>query len=756
LTRFRAARGASVAAALAVTFWAAPSVVAQNAAVRGFVTDVSNGAPIADVNVTVTDTTGIVLGSTTEENGVYVITRVPPGRYILRGTHVAYDTHSDTISVSRGAIVEADFELRPRTRLLDNVEIVADRVSRSTEINAGLQTVRAADIELIPSPDVSGDLVQFLQALPGVVAVGDQGGQLFIRGGEPAHNLVLLDGILLYQPFHILSFYSAFSSDIVSQADVYAGGFGPRYGGRLSSVIDVTSRNGNLRRFEGNVTASPFQAGALLEGPIDPSGRLSFLVVGRHSLVEEVAGGYLKQDVPFRFNDIFAKVYGVPRHNGRLSFSGIHTYDRGTVGEDIGVSPLSEIRWTNTGLSGRYLYLPGEIPLLGEFAVNLSRLDTELGPSDAPERTSRVERLNVSADITHYATFGEVNWGVFARTLGFDSMLGGAFQEIALDREFLTESGIYIEPVVEGDDIRLEPGLRVHSFPSRSHVFVEPRLRFSWERENDRISAAVGLYHQEVVGVNDRRDVTSIFTAWAATPAGSVARAVHAIAGYQRSPAPRWDLSVEVYFKDLSNLFIAEWTAFPRLTTRLQPADGMVAGADLRAEYRHPAFYAYVNYGLSFVRYRARQASLPLWFGSETFSFRPAHDRRHQVNVVAVTDLSDFRLSVRWQFGSGLPFNRALGFDGFVLLDSDVDVFETEGSRRVIYERPFNGVLPTYHRLDVSVERSFDFGRTSLTLLASAINAYNRSNIFYLDVFTLRRANQFPFVPSIGMKASFN
>src|SRR5690606_29321866 len=251
----------------------------------------------------------------------------------------------------------------------------------------------------------------------------------------------------------------------------------------------------------------------------DKSNKISLLFVGRHSVVEEAASSYLQRDVPFRFNDFFAKVYSVARQNGRLSVSAIRTYDRGVVGEDIGITPLSEIRWTNEGVGGRYLYLPGSIPLLGEFSISASRLDTELGSAEDPVRTSRIERVNVSADVSHYTTFGSVRWGVFARTLGLDSKLGGAFQDLALDNEYLTESGIYFEPVIERwSGIRLEPGLRIHAFPSKSRAFLEPRFRFSLERERDRISAAFGVYHQEVVGVNDRRDATSIFTAWAATP----------------------------------------------------------------------------------------------------------------------------------------------------------------------------------------------------------------------------------------------
>ena len=93
----------------------------------------------------------------------------------------------------------------------------------AANITAGLQTIRPADIALIPSPDISADLVNYLTSLPGVVSQGDRGGQLIIRGGEPTQNLVMLDGMQIFQPFHIVGFFSAFSSDIINTADVYAG-----------------------------------------------------------------------------------------------------------------------------------------------------------------------------------------------------------------------------------------------------------------------------------------------------------------------------------------------------------------------------------------------------------------------------------------------------------------------------------------------------------------------------------------------------
>jgi outer membrane receptor protein involved in Fe transport len=120
------------------------------------------------------------------------------------------------------------------------------------------------------------------------------------------------------------------------------------------------------------------------------------------------------------------------------------------------------------------------------------------------------------------------------------------------------------------------------------------------------------------------------------------------------------------------------------------------------------------------------------------------------------TSFYGFDLSLRWEFGSGLPFSRALGFDGFVLIDDIIDVSRAPYSRRVIYERPYNAVLPTYHRLDVSLSRTLSLGPADITVQGSVINVYDRRNLFYLDVFTLQRIDQLPVVPSLGIKVAFN
>ncbi len=746
-----------LALSLMVLFLWLPTVYAQVATVRGFVTDAADGEGLQGVNVVLKNNAGQQFGTATDFQGFYALSRVPAGRYTLTASYIGYDTVERRLFLDPSSLLLENVELTIDATTLEGLTIETERETGAANVTAGVQTVRGSDIQLVPTPDVSGDLASYLTTLPGVVTAGEQGGQFFVRGGEPAQNLVLIDGMVVYQPFHILGFYSAFPGDVVNRASIHAGGYQGKYGGRISSVIDIAARNGNKRALRGGVSFSPFLSSILLEGPLNQDRKTSFLASVRYSLIEQTANDLIQTNLPFQFSDLFFKTHSSFGPSKQLSVTLLRTSDRGTIGEDTGGFSVDEVRWENGAYGLRYLLLPQSTPMLGEFLVNYSSFNTSLGLPNDPLRSSSIRRFNTAANLTYFAGNVDVHWGFFARTLGLDSQLGGLFQNVALQEEFLTEAGFYAEPEVKiGERLLLMPGLRLHNFPSKSKFFLEPRLRIVYERDIHTLSAATGIYHQELVGLSDRRDAANVFTAWTVVPFGEVPSAIHALLGYQADLPLGLELAVEGYYKKLSNLFISEWTAFPRFTTNLQQANGRVWGLDLRLEFNRSPMYGYLSYGLSSVRYNARQESLPLWFGTDALNFRPPHDRRHQFNALLSTHFKGFDISARWLFGSGLPYNRAFGFDGFVLLDSPVDVFEESGSRRVVYERPYNGVLPTYHRLDLSVERVFDLDTITLTTQASLINAYDRRNLFYLDVFTLNRVDQLPFIPSLGIKVEFN
>ncbi len=740
---------------------------AQTAVLRGFVTNAASGEALQGVNVILRDSTGAGPGTATDGDGFYAISRIAPGTYQVRATHVGFVAYTDTLHFEDGDVQALNFAMQPTETVLDDVLVESDG-GTAVSLGEGVQTIRPQDIARIPTPGVAGDLAGYLTTLPGIVTAGDQGGQFFIRGGEPSQNLVLLDGMQVYQPFHVLGFYSVFPTDILRQVDIYPGAFGARYGGRLSSVIDVHTRNGNKQRYQGFGSASPFIVSAQAEGPIRFSWlpvlneRISFLASMRHAVVEDVAAPLINETIPYGFGDVLGKVHVIPSRNRRLSVTGLYTYDRGTVGQaepgapgELQPVPRDEVRWNNLALGARYLFLPGSLPILLDVSVSASRLESEFGDRDDPAQASTVGQLNTEVNVTQFG-WVDIDWGLFARTVETSSDLGGLFQNVERRTEFVTEAGIYAVPTFPvGRHWRIVPGLRIHTFPSKDDVFVEPRLRVYWERGRQQASFAAGVYHQEIIGVNDRRDAASVFTAWRAIPFGGVPRATHAMLGYQIRLSQQVSLGAEGYHKDIKNHFVPEWTAFPRLTTRLQQASGQVWGLDARLEWTHPRFYGFASYGLTSVEYTATQPSLELWFDSPTFDYRPPHDRRHQVNLVGTTTVRGVELSARWQFGSGFPYNRALGFDGFVLMDDSVDVFTERGDRRVIYDRPFAGILPTYHRLDLSASRTFSLPGASVTAQGTLINAYDRANIFYLDVFTLRRVDQLPLLPSLGIKVAF-
>lgn len=740
----------------------------QTATLNGFVADATDGQPIPLANVVLFSSGEVVAGTVTNTDGAFILNRIVPGEYELRISFVGFELYIDSLQLRARQVISRTIDLKPDAGTLGEVVIQTERGSGAARVTAGQQTIRPEDLELIASPDISRDLVTYLNTLPGIVSVGDRGGQLFVRGGEPSQNLVQVDRMLVYQPFHVLGFYSAFPGEILSKTDIYAGGFGSRFGGRLSSVLDVLTRNGNNRRMAGSVGISPFISSVRLEGPLVP-GRISLLASVRESFIEQGAAQYIDSPMPFAFGDIFGKLHAEVNNKNRLSVSYLRTHDRGTLTEEIPNGALAEeVRWANQAFGFRWVMLPRFISASAEFNVSFSSLETEQGPRDHPLRRSTIESTSIGIDVSFLGARLDGHAGMMIRLNSLDSQLDGLFQNIDLRRSGLDEAAQYLELNFKyANGLQIQPGLRIQFYQIQLDPKIEPRLRMIWNRGVHQFSGAAGIYNQEINGITDRRDAASVFTAWSNIPrattrnvqldirAGRLPSAKHFIAGYRITPGKWLEFSLEGFYKSIANLFVPEWTAFPAFTSNVQPATGRSSGFDARAELRLPVFYAAVNYGYSNTRYKAEQYTLALWYGEERLRYRPPHDRRHQINAIADWDLFGFDMNLKWEFGSGLPFNRALGFDGFILIDDLVNVVDIPGAERVIYERPYTGLLPSYHRLDISVARSWEVGRTKLTVQGSVINVYNRKNLFYLDVFTLQRVDQLPVVPTLGLQVAF-
>jgi hypothetical protein len=270
------------------------------------------------------------------------------------------------------------------------------------------------------------------------------------------------------------------------------------------------------------------------------------------------------------------------------------------------------------------------------------------------------------------------------------------------------------------------------------------------------LSAAWGIYHQQIIGLYNARDVTDAFVAWSPSPEGTarVPKSMHILGGWRSQLLPGLSLNVEAFYKELSHLAFAEYRDELAGGLIIDPVDGTARGLDARIAVTRPAFYGAVSYGLASVEYERTVVPDDEGAHPVTERFPPPHDRRHQINALTRLVWGPYAVSVRWHFGSGLPFTPVAGFyDAVAVTTPDDTGFRTQPGQPVLVSSPerYTARLPAYHRLDVAVERRFEMGRLHTRVQASVINLYDRANLFDYDLFAGRRVNQLPLIPSLGV-----
>ena len=736
---------ASVALALLLT---APAW--GQGAVRGFVTDASTGGALPSANVRVEPLGGGELrGTFTDADGYYQLDGLAPGRYLVRATFVGYRPAVDTLAVGEG--VRWSVALVPDPDALG--EVVVEGEAGQPDGSAGLDRILPADLARVPTPDVAGDLATYLTSRPGVVTLGDRGGGLYVRGGTPSQNLVLVDGAPVYQPFHAIGFFSAFPEDLVGSADFYAGGFGARYSGRVSSVVDVSVREGDYESLRAGASVGPFLVGGMAEGPIR-RGRSSWLVSGRRSVIRTLAPVLAREDVPIEFADVLVKT-STTSGDARCSATALGTWDRGALDAQADDAFL----WWNGVVSGRCVVAPPSLSGRFDVSASVSTVRNEAGPreGDRRERSSQATETRIAVDLLRPAGRARVRVGATSSVYATSFDLAEAFARTRADSDLLLGAAAYAEAQVPlGGGLAVTPGLAVVLRPYTFRVGLEPRFRAGWQPAGaggPELSAAAGLYRQSLVGLVDERDAGSPFVAWAGPPPdASETTAVHGLLGAALPLGRSLRLSAEAYVKAMRDLPVPIWSALAEFTTTLTVADVRSAGLDVRAEWAGGPATAQVAYGFGRTTYTAGQDNFGVWFGEPLQSYAPPHDRRHQVQAGGSLRAGSIDLAVRWQYGSGLPYTRPFGFDTFVPPRGLPQVETDPGSRRVLFDRPYNGRLPAYHRLDLSAGTELSFGAAALDLQAGAVNGYNRDNVFYYDVFRGRRVDQLPLVPYVSAR----
>jgi len=737
----------------------------QTGSLKGFVYDASNGEPIRFCMVQLESTS---FGAMTDPNGSFFIDKIPSGNYVVIVNMLGYMSFTDSIKVNANS-QQKRYLIQPASQTLEAVQIDAEGQRRVQETRTSVITITPKDISKMPSIGGSPDFAQYLQILPGIVSTGDQGGQIYIRGGTPIQNMLLLDGMLIYNPFHSIGLFSVFDTEILSTADVHTGGFGAEFGGRISSVMDLKTKDGNKKRISGKIDANMFGAHALLEGPFvklreNRGSALSYILSVKGSYLEHSAKAfypYVKQDLPYNYWDLYAKISLTTKTGTKLSFFGFNFDDR------VNYSQVANYQWNNWGLGAYFLVIPGEVPMSMEGTLSYSGYESSMNDAGFAPRTTALNggmfkwTFNYFVGRSVFSAGVDVN--VFTTKYSYPDINNFV---VNLDPGYTTDLAVFVKYKYNYKDILLfEPSFRLQYYASLSATSPEPRLALKYNITNKiRLKLAGGLYSQNFVALTSDRDVVNLFYGFLSSPSESqlpdsffgkdpkntLQKSQHIILGVELDLLKYTNINIEGFFKNFSQL-----TSVNRYKQYSTDNDfiwekGNAYGGDITVKFDYKNFYVWAVYSLGWVKRT-----------DSDITYYPHFDRRHNINFLASYQWGKKRKSwqadIRWNFGSGFPFTQTQAFlpnlgYGFI---SDNWMEKNEGIYTLLADIN-QGRLPSYHRLDLSLKKKFFLGeRNIIELNASITNVYNYSNIFYVDRLTANIIYQLPILYTIGVAWSF-
>lgn len=767
---------------------------AQNFTVRGFIYEAESGEGAAYVKV-VLNKEGApedapVIGATTDLEGFFSIPKLSKGTYTLSVRSMDHEEVTDKIEVREQDILSVRYELKKRADVkdLEGVNVYAEDRSKKTNVEMSVNKLDKKGLERLPSFGAENDVMSAMSVTPGVVTTGDQGGQMYVRGGTPIQNKILLDGMTIYNPFHSIGFFSVMETELIKSADIYTGGFSAEYGGRIASIMDVTYRDGNMKEFGGKASVSPFMGKLVLEGPLfkpkdEKSGNGgSFIFASKHSLLDYTSRSLYPyanegEGLPFTFTDIYGKATVKSEEGSKFSAFGFSNNDAVLYPE------VADLNWKSMGGGMNFVLVPLTSQVLIKGHLNASNYEIffQEQNGEAP-RTSSITGFDLGFDFTYFlGNSSEITYGLNIGGFGTDFRTFNQVNRLIQREDYNTEFSGYLNyRLVKGRWV-FNPSVRVQAYASIPDLIIEPRLGAKYNvNENLRWKIAGGRYSQNFTSAASDRDIVTLFYGFLSAPtdvqenftkpSGDIINpqnglqiAWHGITGFEYDFNRNLSLNIEGYYKYFPQLSNINLNKLYDDTNEFNEVDdvfkkdfiiesGYAYGIDFLLEYEKDRLFLWGVY--SYMKSER-------WDGFEWYA--PVFDRRHNINLVGnylFGKNKDIEFSLRWNFGSGLPFTPTTGyFQGEPLSDGVTTDYTTSNPQElsVLLGALNSARLPTYHRFDVTVKKRWEFKKSKSLLEATVgvTNIYNRENIFYVNRVTNEKVFQLPVLPSIGVSYSF-
>ena len=724
--------------------------------VNGFVREASSGEPISYANVFLSNT---VLGAATSRDGYFVISDIPSGEYIINVTMIGYSVFKKDIVVNDSTSIRLDIKLKEE--IIETSEIIVtaerqkfERAIESSQISLDLREINSAPAFIEP------DVFRTLQMLPGVQTSSDFSSALYVRGSTPDQNLIMLDGIAVYNPYHLGGIFSTFNTDAIKEADFHAGGFPARYGGRMGAILNIINREGNVNEIRGSANISLISSKVLLEGPIPKYKEMkgSWMISGRRTYFDRIIdrlkipigqktdGSDIYFQFPYYFYDYQLKANLDINKDHRLTYSRFYgddvleySYDESDNYSNADVNVKQDFRfgidwpWGNktNGLTWRYIISPELISKTFisnsyyrfnfNFGVDQSDTYTYSDSSvfvfqnidynifdkinDNTIETEFIWKMDDSHEITSGFQIKDVNYD-----LGIDISLETQdtlfnFTPLSLKNNTREISLFIQDKFIYSDKLKFQLGIRGTDYNLHDKIYFDPRFGVKYHYSSDiALKFNWGIYHQFLTTANNQDENLRLVELWLGIPKDKDASvSQHLISGIEYMSPKNIFFRLELYNKTFDNL----------LTVK-QENPNTIEGSSSDSTTNEFWDTKGNSWGVEFLLKKS-SGKLTGWLGytyaeanyyNEPSGWHnPNFDRTHTLNLILNYDLTpELQTNYGLTFSSGNPYTKILGrvYDWGQNLDSDTYWYPVDSY--IIGEKNTER-YDKYFRVDVGMTR---------------------------------------------------
>jgi len=717
---------------------------------NGYVKDASNGEELIGVTVYATE---LKAGAVTNAYGFYSIT-LPKGTYQVQYSYLGYTFQSITIQLEQD--VARNVELTSEATLIEEVVITDRRIDENViSLQMSKNTLDLNRVRKLPALFGEVDIIKNIQMLPGVITAGEGTSSFYVRGGSADQNLILIDEAPIYDPSHLFGLFSVFNADVIKDSELYKGGIPARFGGRLSSILEVRTKDGNNKRIGVSGGIGTMASRIMVEGPLKRD-KSSFIFSARRSYIDL----FLKaanQDNLVHFYDINAKVNWKGNNNNRFFAAFYSGRDVFNFSDEFGFA------WGNKTATFRWNHLFNE-RLFSNATVIASNFDYKLelqDPSQGFKWTSSLQELSVKYDLSYFInTNNQLSFGYHLTGRRFSpgkispNTEGSIFAENELQHMYALDHGVYISNEQRlTERLTLDYGVRLSIFQNlgtsdvylyedpqdnvhiqrtdtvhygpweniKTYINVEPRLAIRYlltEGQSIKLSYNRMVQNTHLIAAGT---VPVPFNTW--NPSGYYLKpqtADQVAAGYFRNFRNNiYEFSAEVYYKDIKNVtdFADNAEVFfnQDLSTEFRQGKSWAYGLELMVVKKEGKLTGSLGYTLSKAMRKVDGVNLGRTFVAN-------YDRRNVVNIQAAYDLNE-----KWTFGANFTYSTGrpttLPTGKFEYQNYNPDVITERNGYR----------LPVFHRLDISATlnpRKNANRKWQGQWVFSIYNVYNRQNPF--------------------------